>query len=82
MFFVACWGVHLECLGERNDRVFCGRERDHIEVWALIRFHLSLWSLGLKTFCIYSLANIFFGKIVGARFNLSHRNSQVFSPYL
>ena len=44
VFSVACWGVHcdLGCLGERNNPVFCGRERDHSEVSTLIRFHVSL----------------------------------------
>ena len=44
--------------GERNERVFGGRERDPSEVWSLARYHVSLWALVSKTFCIYFLGNI------------------------
>ena len=60
LFFVACQSVccDLGYLGERNDRVFRGRERNPNEVWSLARFHVSLWALVLKAFCNYSLSNI------------------------
>lgn len=50
--------VILDAWGERNDRVFHGRERDYSDVWALIRFHVILWALVLKIFCKYSLGCI------------------------
>lgn len=65
----------FECLRERNDWVFCGTERDHSEVWPLIRFHVSLWTSISKTFCDYSIGNILLrspsfsgGVLVGSSF--------------
>ena len=38
--------------------MFRGRERDHSEVWSLIRFHVFLWASISKSFCNYSISDI------------------------
>lgn len=35
-----------------------GVERDHGDVWSLLRFHVSLWESVSKTFCDYPLGSI------------------------
>ena len=49
--------------GERNDRVFRGRDKDPYKIRSLVRFHVSPWASVSKLFVTISLA-IFY--LVGA----------------
>ena len=39
--------------------MFHGKERDHGEVWFLIRIYIFFWTSILNNFCNYSIGNIY-----------------------
>lgn len=44
--FMASQGVHfvVGSLGERNNWIFKGLDRESFDVWSLLRFHVSFWA--------------------------------------